>query len=83
MHTPSRADASGILNCIKDALKQVSIEDLLNSVCVLGVENFPVLVDGGTDGAAVNVAETGGLKGRGITLDLLVMVLRPLPRTCM
>ena len=40
MYTPSRADASGILNCIKDALKQVGIEDLLNSECVLGVENF-------------------------------------------
>ena len=64
VHTPSRADASGILSCIRDALKQVGIEDLLDSECVLGIENFPVLVGGGTDGAAVNVAGTGGLKGQ-------------------
>ena len=64
VHTPSRADASGILSCIRDALKQVGIEDLLDSKCVLGVENFPVLVGGGTDGTAVNVAGTGGLKGQ-------------------
>ena len=31
---------------------------------MLGVENFPVLVGGGTDGAAVNVAGTGELKGQ-------------------
>ena len=31
---------------------------------MLGVKNFPVLVGGGTDGAAVNVAGTGGLKGQ-------------------
>ena len=55
-HTPSRAN---ILNCINDALKQVGFEDLLNSECVLRVENFPVLVGGDTDGAAVKVAETG------------------------
>ena len=29
---------------------------------MLGVENFSVLVGGGTDGAAVNVAGSGGLK---------------------
>jgi len=85
VHTPARADASGILNCIKDALKQVGIEDLLDSECVL-VENFPGLVGGGTDGAAVNVAGTGGLKGQlteALPCNLLVVVLRPLPRTCM
>ena len=26
--------------------------------------NFPVLVGGGTDGTAVNIAETNGLKGQ-------------------
>ena len=31
--------------------------------CVLGVENFPVLIGVGTNGAVVNVARTGGPKG--------------------
>ena len=48
VHTPSRADASGIVSCIKDALKQVGIQDMLDSECVLGAEDFPVLVGGGT-----------------------------------
>ena len=31
MHTPSRADASGILHCIGDALKQVGVTNVLDS----------------------------------------------------
>jgi len=40
------------------------VTDVLDSECVLGAENFPVLVGGGTDGAAVNVTGSGGLKGK-------------------
>jgi len=64
IHTPSRADASGLLSCIGDALKQVGVTNLLDSTCVLEAGDFPVLVGGGTDGAAVNIAETNGLKGQ-------------------
>ena len=82
MHTPSRADASGISHCIGDALKQVGVTNVLDSECAMGVEKFPVLVGGGTDGAAVNVAESGGLRSTktSISLDLLVMVLCSSPR---
>jgi len=45
MHTLTRADTSGILHCIGDALKQVGVTNTLDSKCVLGVENFPVLKD--------------------------------------
>jgi len=52
---------------------------------MLGVENFPALVGGGTDGAAVNVAGSGtkSLINRGITLDILVVVFCISPRICM
>ena len=85
VHTSSRADANAILRCIQDVLKQVGTQDLLESKCVLGVENFPVLGGGSTDGAAVSVAESGGLKDQlgSITLDLLVMLLCPSSRTCL
>ena len=62
VHTSSRADDNAILRCIQDVLKQVGIQDLLESKCVLGIKNFPVLGGGSTDGAAVSVAESGGLK---------------------
>jgi len=39
------------------------VTNLLDSTCVLVAGDFPVLVGGGTDGAAVNIAETNGLKG--------------------
>ena len=64
VHTSSRADASGILSFIRDAFKLVGIENLLDRECVLGVENFPALIGVGTNGVAVNVAGTGGLKGQ-------------------
>ena len=62
MHTPSRADAGIILTCIRDAFEQVGNENLLDRECVLGVENFPVLIGVGTNGVVVNVARTGGPK---------------------
>ena len=36
---------------------------MLDKTKVLGVEKKPILVGGGTDGAAVNVSEHSGMKG--------------------
>ena len=74
--TSSRTDASAILRCIQDTLKQVGIQDWLESKCVLGVENFPVLGAGSKDRAAVSVAKSGGLK------DQLMAALPWIYRSC-
>lgn len=64
IHSPKQADASGLLDCLRDALKLLDVDDILDKDKVLGVEDKPVLVGGGTDGAAVNVGEHSGLKGQ-------------------
>ena len=46
VHNPERADADGLLLCIKDAFKPLGVSDLLDKASVLGVQNMPVLVGG-------------------------------------
>ena len=59
---PTRGNAAGLHECICEALKFMGIE-ALNVESVLGVSGRPVLVSGGSDGATVNIADSGGLKG--------------------
>ena len=63
IEVPGRADANDLIKCVGNALKFVGIEDVLDKTKVLGVEEKPILVGGGTDGAAVNVSEHSGMKG--------------------
>ena len=63
VHTLDKGDASGVLNCIADALKYMDVEDILDKDSVLGVEGKPVLVGGGTDGVSVNIAQVNGIRG--------------------
>lgn len=60
--TPKKGDADGLVNCLREALKRLGIEDVLDRDCVLGKQ--PVLVGGGTDGASVNVSQYNGMKGQ-------------------
>ncbi len=61
MSNPTRGNAAGLYECVREGLKFMGIESV-NVESVLGVSGMPVLVGGGSDGAAVNVAD-GGLKG--------------------
>ena len=63
-HNPDRADAGGLLLCIKDAFKPLGVSDLLDKASVLGVQNMPVLVGGSSDGASVNLSELNGVRGQ-------------------
>ena len=54
---PSRADAAGLIECLRSALKKLGVDDILDQATVLGVEGKPILVGGGTDGAYVNISE--------------------------
>ena len=64
IHSPEQVDTSSLLVCLGDALKLLGVDNVLDTDKVLGVEEKPVLVGGGTDGAAVNVGEHSGLKGQ-------------------
>lgn len=64
IHSPGKADASGLLMCVENSLKFLGVEEILDKDSVLRVEDRPVLVGGGTDGASVNVGEHNGLKAQ-------------------
>ena len=64
LHRPQKADASGLLLCVGEAVMLLGVENVLDKDSVLGVEGKPVLVGVGTDGATVNVAQQNGLRGK-------------------
>ena len=64
MHTPEKGGASGLLNCLADAVKCLDVEEILDKDSILGVEGKPVLVGGGTDGASMNIAPVNGMRGK-------------------
>ena len=55
IHSPEQVVASGLLVCLGDALKILGVDNVLDMDKVLGMEEKPGLVGGGTDGVAVNV----------------------------
>ena len=61
---PAKADGDGLVQCLGKALQSMGIEDLVDRASVLGVKEHTILVGGGTDGAAVNVSEQKGMKGK-------------------
>ena len=64
LHSPPKANASGLLQCIGEALQFLSVENVLDKDSVLSAKGMPVLVGVGTDGAAVNIGEHRGFKAQ-------------------
>ena len=64
IHNPEKANADGILKCLSESLQLLGVENLMDKESVLGVEDKPVLVGVGTDGATVNVGGSTGLRGK-------------------
>ena len=64
LSSPEKADADGLIKCLSSALHSLGVTDVLDQGNVIGVGEKPVLVGGGTDGASVNVAQHGGMKGK-------------------
>ena len=64
LHNPQRGDASGLLECIGEAMHLLGVDDVLNQDSVLGVSTKPVLIGLGTDGATVNIGAHNGLRGQ-------------------
>ncbi len=61
---PSKADANVLIVCLNQALACMGIDNVLTRENVLGIQNHPVLVGCGTDGAAVNVSDQNGMRGK-------------------
>ena len=51
------------MKCLSQSLSPLGIESILDQGNILRAEGKPVLVGGGTDGAAVNVAQQNGMRG--------------------
>ena len=63
VEVPSRANPTGLVECLKGPLKRLRINDVLNQANVQRVKDKPLLVNVGTDGAAVNISEQNGMRG--------------------
>jgi hypothetical protein len=64
IHSPGKADASGLLLCVGEELKFLSVENILDKDSILRVKDRPVLVGDGTNRTSVNVGEHNGLKAQ-------------------
>ena len=64
VHNPEKADTSGLLGCISDAMHLLGVDHVLDQHSVSGVDRMPVLIGIGTDGAAVNIGAHNGLRGQ-------------------
>ena len=60
--TPNKADTDGLVDCLKEALKRLKIDDVLDKDDVLASK--PVLIGGGTDGASVNVGQHNSMRAK-------------------
>ena len=64
LEVPTKANADGLIKFVDNALHSLGIDNILDRSSFLGVQGKPILVDGGTDGTSVNIAEHNGMKGK-------------------
>ena len=60
--TRNKADTNGLVDCLKEVLKRLTIEDVLERDAVLSSK--PVLIGGGTDGASVNIGQHNSMRAK-------------------
>ena len=82
---PEKADARGLIACLCDAMKEIGLDNFLDKASVLGIEDKPIVVGGGTDGACSSkcrgTERNEGHHARGTPMAILDMVLLPPLRT--
>ena len=61
---PVKSDADGLIACLGEPLHVLGVDDVCNRESVLSLQGKPILVGGGTDGAAVNISHQNGMRGR-------------------
>ena len=60
---PTRSTSDGLVECLGEALRRLDI-NVQDKESILNTEARPVLIDGGTDGASVNVGVHNGMRAR-------------------
>ena len=76
LEVPAKADADGLIKCVRNALQTLGVDNILDQLSVLGVKGKPILIGGGTNGVSVNIAEHSGMKAaKGARLAVLDVVL--------
>lgn len=61
MKVPTKVDAGGLIACLGNAMVEIGFENFLDKASVLGIQNKPIMVGGGTDGTSVNIGEQRGM----------------------
>ena len=61
---PAKSDADGLSTCLSEALHVLGVDDVCDRESVLSLQGKPILVGGGTDGAAVNISQQNGMRGK-------------------
>ena len=66
VQVPSKADSSGLIQCVGNALRGFGLEpaDILDCKKHLEIKGKPIMIGGGTDGASVNIGDQNGMKGK-------------------
>ena len=66
LEVPLKANANGLITCLGNALGAFGVSNILQRESVLGVaaEGKPILVEGGIDGASVNISGQNGMRGK-------------------
>ena len=62
VEAPATEDADGLVQCLASSLKSLGVEDISDPLNVLAAD--AVIVGVSTDGAAVNIGEVNGMKGK-------------------
>ena len=61
---PTKSDADGLIAYLGEALHVFGVDDVCNRESVLSLQDKPILIGGGTDGAAVNISQQNGIRGK-------------------
>ena len=61
---PTKSDADGLIACLDSALHELGVDNVCDRERLLAVQSKPILVGGGTDGAAVNISGQNGIRGK-------------------
>ena len=66
LQVPQKADSDGLIECLGSALGALGVSNILlkDEVLRAAVEDKPILVGGGTDGASVNISGQNGMRGK-------------------
>ena len=84
-HNPRKGDASGLLECIGEAMHLLGMDNVLDQDSVLGIGIMPVLIGLVKDGVFFYSGTQWVVRSNAqrLTMDFLVLALYSQARTCL